>query len=228
MSYKVLETKIVNLLPSHTLREYVKKHKYHFTQMDLLKFVEDYAPTYDEKIKLLNEIATTFSDKSVVNHANKLILYHQRTLVKSVAMPSNDHYLGTCDGFCVLCKKDCLDKHRPHFPKFLQQYDLVAYKTNMTNETTDRRDEQIVYGIITTDMNICDDDTHVVLLENKYIHERNAFYQNYDGVYQVYNAHDHPSYAVLFKPDISQLDESILADYEYAVKVLKELYAELE
>lgn len=329
MSYKTLETKIVKLIPSHTLREYVKEHKYRFTQTDLLKFVEDYAPTYDEKIKLLNEIVTSFPDKTVVKHAQKFIKYHQRTfnefmapsddcvyevqiyckpddkdetyvvrtyddalvlidnylkyyrdvgaidnklseykiikktttaplkpsdlnskvgklgqcvlgykrVIKSVEMYYNGNYLSNCNGVCVLCKRDCLDKHEPHFPVFLQQYDLVAYKTNWSYDTIDCRGktyvcemngEHIVYGILTTDMNVCDDDTHVVLLDNQYIRDRNAFYQDENEFYRIYDAHDHPSYAVLYKPDLSQLDYRLLNDYEYAVKALKELEAEID
>lgn len=329
MSYKTLETKIVKLIPSHTLREYVKEHKYRFTQLDLLKFAEDYAPTYDEKIKLLNEIATTFPDKSTVKHAQKLIKYHQRTfdefmtpnddcvyevqiycnpddknetyivkkfddalilidnylkhyrdigvtdsklseyriikktaypprklgdlsckvgevgrcilgykrIIKSVEMDYIGCYLSKSKGRCILCKDECIEDYCPHFPVFLQQYDLVAYKTNWTYDAIDYRGktyvheingEHIVYGILSTDMNKCDDFTHVVLLDNQYIRDRNAFYQDENECYRIYDAHDHPSYAVLFKPDLSQLDYRLLDDYEYAVKALKQLYEEYD
>lgn len=328
MSYKVLETKVVNLLPSYTLRQYVKNNKFHFTQKDILKFIEDYAPTYDAKLALLSEAAAVCSDKRVTEHAKKLIKYHQRTfnefmtpsddcvyeavfycnpednetyvvktfddalvlidnylkyyrdievtdsklseyrilkktvtaprkpsdlsrkvgeigrcvlgykrVIKSVEMHYNGYYLSKCNGCCVLCKNECIDHHQPRFPVFLQQYDLVAYKTNWSYNAIDYKGktyyreikgEHVVYGILTTDMNKCDDSAHVVLLENKYIRNRDAFYQDHDGHYLIYNEHDHPSYAVLFKPDLSEIDGSILDDYEYGVKALKEMYAELE
>ena len=89
--------------------------------------------------------------------------------------------------------------------------------------TREIKGEQIVYGILITDMNICNDDTFVVLLENEYIREKNAFCQDENEYYQIYNAHTHQSNATLFKPDLSQIDFRILDDYEYAVKALKEL-----
>ena len=324
MSFKTLETKTIKMIPSPTLKEYLKKFDFRFTQKDLLKFIEDYAPTYETKINLLEEAAQEFSDKSVVLHAKKLIKYHKRSfdefmtpsddcvyeveihinpddydetytvktfddalilidnylkryrhigckdnelskynvikkttiapqkpsdldckvgelgrcvlgykrVIKSVEMHYNGKYLRKCNGVCMDCKNECIDVHEPHFPAFLQPYDLVAFKTNWSYDAIESRGkiykcernyEHIEYGILTTDMTEYDDDTHVVLLANEYIRGRNAFAQYDEGYYHIYDAHEHPSYAVLFKPDLSEVDKDILADYEYAVQALKKI-----
>ncbi|MCX4286471.1 MAG: hypothetical protein OSJ68_04145 [Clostridia bacterium] len=323
MSYKSLETKIIKLLPSETLREYIKNNHFSFTQKDLLKFIEDYSPLYDVKMNLLQEAAMCFSDKSAIKHVQNLIAYHKRTfdefmttdadcvyeveiycnpddygetyivktfgdalvlidsylkyyrdigvkdnilsqynilkkttsapkkssdlrervgergkcvlgykrVIKSVEMHYNGSYWKKCNGDCMNCKNQCIDVHCPHFPVFLQPYDLVAYKTAWDCTVVDYGDRacncdrygNIVYGILTTNMRECDDDTHVVLLNNVYIRERNAFYRDEEGYYRIYDAHDHPSYAELYKPDLTQIDKNVLADYEYAVQALKEI-----
>lgn len=324
MSYKTLESKVIKLLPSSTLRDYLKVSKFGFTQKDLLKFIENYAPTYEALLSLLEEAAATFTDKSVIKHAQKLIKYHKRTfdefmtpsddcvyevqifcypddddetyivktfddavvlidrylkhyrdigvadnklseykiikktavaprkpsdlsckvgaigrcvlgykrVIKYVEMYYNGTELGKCNGACYKCENECIDNYYPHFPVFLQKYDLVAYKTNWSYDEieykgkTYKREsncEQTVYGILLTDMNLYDDETHVVLLDNKYIVDRNALYQDEEGYYRVYDAHEHPSYAELFKPDLSQIDKDILSDYEYAVDALKKI-----
>lgn len=324
MSKKTLETKVVKLLPSSTLKEYLKEFDFHFTAKDILRFIEDYAPTFDEKLNLLNEAAATFSEKSEIKHAEKLIRYHIKTykefmtpnnncvyeveiccnpgdkeetyivktyseamtlidnflkyyrdvgvvdnklseyriykktsfppqkpydfcnkvgemgrcvlgykrVIKSVEMHNNGSYLGRCKGNCSECKNECIDNHYPHFPPFLEKYDLVAYKDDWGYKAiayddgvckSQSKNDGIVYGVLTTDMKKLDDDTHVVLLDNPYIRNRNAFYQDEEGFYRIYDEHDHPSYAKLFKPDLTKVDKSILADYEYAKESLKKL-----
>ena len=323
MSIKTLENRIIKLLPSQTLKDYLKTSKFRFSEKDLLKFVEDYSPTFETKLKLLEEAAEVFTDKSVVKHARKLLEYHKKSfdeymtasndavyeveifcnpddreetyilktfddaivlikkylkyyrdigvkdnkrsqyrilkkttaaprkpsdlcckvgeigrcvlgygqVIKSVEMHYNGSYWKKCGGHCVDCADECIDVHSPHFPVFLQQYDLVAYKTAWDCTVVDYGDRackcdsygNIVYGILTTNMREYDDDTHVVLLNNVYIRERNAFYRDEEGYYRIYDAHDHPSYAELYKPDLTQIDKKVLTDYEYAVQALKEI-----
>lgn len=324
MSYKSLETKIIKLLPSETLREYIKNNHFSFTQKDLLKFIEDYSPLYDVKMDLLQEAAMCFSDKSAIKHVQNLIAYHKRTfdefmttdadcvyeveiycnpddygetyivktfgdalvlidsylkyyrdigvkdnilsqynilkkttsapkkssdlrervgergkcvlgykrVIKSVEMHYNGSYWKKCNGDCMNCKNQCIDVHCPHFPVFLQPYDLVAYKTDWSYSAIENRRtvykseknyEHIEYGILLTDMSEYDDWSDVVLLDNEYIRGRNAFARYDEGYYHIFDAHDHPSYAELFKPDFSTVDKDVLADYEYAVKALKKI-----
>lgn len=133
---------------------------------------------------------------------------------------------------CNRCEDKCilpLDIHQPKFPVFLEQYDLVAYHPHwleyhirMGDTHKDLKDN-LQYGVLTTDMRKCPDDTHVVLLDNPYVKERNGFYQDEQERYCIYDVHDHPSYAELFKPNVDEVPKEIYDDYLYTVEVLKEI-----
>ncbi len=131
---------------------------------------------------------------------------------------------------CNLCEDKCiLWGSQPKFPVFLEQYDLVAYRPQwleyhirMGDTRKDLKDN-LQYGILTTDMHKYPDDTHVLLLDNPYVKERNGEYRDENGYYRIYDVHDHPSYAELFKPNIDEVPKEIYGDYLYAVEVLKKI-----
>jgi len=310
---KKFHDKIINLFPSKDLKECVKRENFVFGEEDLLKFIDDYAPDFDEKLKLFEEAATVFCGKQAKVHAKKLLKYNEKayaafmqpdencvyeinikclpddadeeTLLtktfgeavemiksylkcyknvgakdnklsrytidkKTVTLPRypRDIYRGKVGslGRCVLgyrfkildlstythdnemlckayldcddCKTPCIGHLMPNFPHFLKKYDLVAfYGDTLYNPT------EINYGIFGLDMEKCDYDTYFIFLDNEYIKKRQVDYTDENGFYRVFDAHSHPSYAELFKPDISEVPKEVYDDYLYAVEGLKKL-----
>lgn len=70
--------KIVKLIPSDTLKEFLKGSKFRFQEKDLLAIINEYSKDYNEKISLLQEVIDCIEDKSVVFHAKKLIELHSQ------------------------------------------------------------------------------------------------------------------------------------------------------
>ncbi|MCM1236368.1 MAG: hypothetical protein NC489_40325 [Ruminococcus flavefaciens] len=72
--------KIVNLLPSETLKNYVFLHNFKFTEKDLLKFIDEYSPYLDVKLSLFKSAAELFCDKQTKLQAEKLIAFQKNAL----------------------------------------------------------------------------------------------------------------------------------------------------
>ncbi len=304
--------KIISLLPSKDLINCIKTEKFIFGEEELLQFINDYAPDFNQKLELLKEAAIVFCNKEARVHAKKLIAYHENayakfmradencvyeikikclpddadeetlliktfqdaiemikswlkcykdvgardnklsryTIVKkTITMPRypRDIYrgkvgeLGECvlgyrfrilnlsmymqgnemhckGGDCDDCKRPCIDHFMPRFPHFLKKYDLVAYYSDKLNHPN-----KIIYGIFVLDMEECDNDTYFLHLETEYIKKRKIDFRDEDGFYRVFDAHSHPSYAELFKPDITNVPKEIYEDYLYAVEELKKI-----
>lgn len=117
---------------------------------------------------------------------------------------------------CDDCKAPCVSAISPHFPHFIKEYDLVAYYSDRLYNPT-----KIEYGIFDADIEQCDNETHVVLLNNEYIKTRMIDFKDENGFYRVYDAHEHPSYAEIFRPDINDVPKEVYNDYLYAVEGLK-------
>lgn len=325
MTYKTFYNKIISLLPSADLRAAVKNGTHVFSETDLLKFIEGYAPSFDKKIELFDLAAEVFSDKETKYHAKKLA-EHRRKAYDYFATPSDDsvyviHSRCSCDGGncpeifvnktlddalatlkvwsrgnrrvvddeyneyykyeirkhsttrtrkykelydtvgercrckwdpklgivdidawriknefgvdCNTCKRKhvCLDSHEVKYPPFLQPYDLVAYKTDgFTPIEYNKygmaiRHTDVAYGVLCCDMTRDDNNisSYVICLDSKYVKERRADEKTEDGDYMIYFDHDHPQYAELFKPNRSDVPDSIYADYLYAVDELKKI-----
>ena len=122
------------------------------------------------------------------------------------------------DKLCDECNR-CIEVTAPRFPHFLQPYDLIGYYDDIVNNPT-----HMTYGIFDCDMEKCDDDTHVALLEtNKYIVERNIDYRDENGYYRVYDAHTHPSYCEIEKLDPADVPPKIAELYRYAADGLRKI-----
>ncbi|MDE6676489.1 MAG: hypothetical protein K2K12_02090 [Clostridia bacterium] len=89
MGTKSFENKVVALLPSKDLKEAVVRQRFHFSEKDLLKFINDYSHTFDEKLKLLEEASCVFQNKKTALHAKKLLEFHQRNYTAFMT-PSED------------------------------------------------------------------------------------------------------------------------------------------
>lgn len=119
---------------------------------------------------------------------------------------------------CDDCKQPCIANITPSFPHFLKKYDLVAYYDDKLNNPN-----KIIYGIFGLDMEKCDKDSYFIFLDNEYIKLRKIDFTDENGFYRVFDAHSHPSYAELFKPDISDVPKEVYDDYLYAVEGLKRI-----
>lgn len=89
MTYKSFYNKVIAMLPSADLRAAVKNGNHVFSETDLLKFINDYAPSFDKKIELFDLAAKVFSDKDTKYHAKKLA-EHCRKAYDYFATPSDD------------------------------------------------------------------------------------------------------------------------------------------
>lgn len=65
-------------MPSADLRAAVATRDFVFGAVDLLKFIDDYAPTYAQKLGLFSEAARELGDKRAARHALKLIEHNKR------------------------------------------------------------------------------------------------------------------------------------------------------
>lgn len=89
MRYKTFYNKIIALLSSADLRAAVKNGNHVFSETDLLKFIDGYAPSFNKKIELFDLAAEVFSDKETKYHAKKLA-EHCRKVYDYFATPSDD------------------------------------------------------------------------------------------------------------------------------------------
>lgn len=69
MTYKEFHNKTVKLLPSADVKAAVKAQGHVFGEKDLLKIIDMYSPTFDDKIRLFGEAADAFSEKKNIEHA---------------------------------------------------------------------------------------------------------------------------------------------------------------
>ena len=122
---------------------------------------------------------------------------------------------------CEECDR-CIDNmFSTRFPHFLKPHDLVAYYDDWIYDP-----KHLTYAVFDFDMEECDYDSRVITLEdNPYIQNRNGDFQDENGYYRVYDAHEHPSCFKIIKPDIQDVPQNILDDYHYAVAVLKKIEA---
>ncbi len=131
-------------------------------------------------------------------------------------------------GIEVKCKSDidCDECNRcirggftTHFPHFLQKFDLIAYYDDLLYNP-----KHLIYGVFTLDMEDCDYDSYVIdFEESPYIKNRNGYFKDENGYYSIYDSHDHPSCFEIIKPDIKNVSNEILEDYNYTVSVLKKI-----
>ncbi|MDE7108325.1 MAG: ASCH domain-containing protein [Clostridiales bacterium] len=89
MTYKAFYNKVIAMLPSGDLRAAVKASGHVFSETDLLKFIDGYAPSFGKKIELFDLAAEVFSDKKTKYHAKKLS-EHCRKCYEYFASPSDE------------------------------------------------------------------------------------------------------------------------------------------
>ena len=74
---------IIRLLPSDDLKEKIKSTNYQFTESELLQIIYNYAPTFYEKLSMLEQFSTTASP-DVAALAKVYIEYEQFTFCQVV------------------------------------------------------------------------------------------------------------------------------------------------
>lgn len=75
---KAFYKKIINLIPSADMKNYVFANGFQFREKDLLKIILNYAPTFDIKLKLFEEASRLLDDKNMRLLAKKRIAYENR------------------------------------------------------------------------------------------------------------------------------------------------------
>ena len=316
---KSLTKKIIGLLPSATLREYIRATGHEFCEKTLLKFIVDFEPHFEERLILLDAALNVFEEKRVRDHAAALIKHYRReydlftdggdavyeisikcnpdedaaeayitktfddalklircylkrygdigevdneraiyTIRKKTTIapkrPSDidktvgelgsctlghklrildldvyntgNEFKAKCDYIddCDKCENVCMLQYDPKYPHFLDKFDLVAYNMNDALHEFAGGTE---YGVLFCDMDESDSDSYVIMLGSECIKNRTATDLD-DGYYKIFNAHEHPRYAVLYKPDITEVPQEVLKDYEYTVGALKLIEAAWE
>lgn len=206
--------------------------------------------TFDEAILLIRRFIKCYAIK-----ANELVGARYTIKKKTTNVPTKPHdiYKGRVGtlGKCVLdnafriidlnmydfgvettCKSGvlcdecnrCIESVETQFPHFLQQYDLIAYYDDLLYNPN-----HITYAVFDLDMEACDNDSHVIdLEENAYIRNRNADFRDEKGYFRIYDAHAHPLYFEIIKPNTESVPQNVLEDYTYAVSILKKIETETE
>lgn len=75
---KAFYKKIINLIPSADMKNYVFANGFQFREKDLLKIILRYAPTFDKKLELFEEASRILSDKKMRLLAKKRIAFENR------------------------------------------------------------------------------------------------------------------------------------------------------
>ena len=119
---------------------------------------------------------------------------------------------------CDECRR-CIQRAETKFPHYLKKYDLVAYYKYFLYDPT-----AVAYGMFVLDMDECDDDTYVVLLENNEFLRNKPFEIKTEADYwQLCDAHCHPDYYEIFLPNPDCVPKQIYEDYLRVVEGLKSL-----
>lgn len=75
---KAFYKKIINLIPSADMKNYVITNGFQFREKDLLKIILEYAPTFDKKLELFEEASRMLNDKKMRLLAKKRIAFEKR------------------------------------------------------------------------------------------------------------------------------------------------------
>lgn len=68
-----LKRKIINLIPSETITEYVNKNRYSFSDLDMVLIVRNYANTWQEMMNLYDELKNNIEDVTIKKYLLRLI-----------------------------------------------------------------------------------------------------------------------------------------------------------
>lgn len=73
MNNTKLENKIVSLIPSKTIRKAVKDTKHHFSDLELVQIITEFAPSWEEMIQLLLESKKYIEDTKIKKYITQLV-----------------------------------------------------------------------------------------------------------------------------------------------------------
>ncbi|MDE6585014.1 MAG: hypothetical protein K2K15_06400, partial [Anaeroplasmataceae bacterium] len=80
MTKKTFQNKVVSLLPSITIKKYVKENGFTFRDCDLFNIIKEYAEYFDERVNLLNQSLEFITDPQVKKHIKQFIKEEHRNL----------------------------------------------------------------------------------------------------------------------------------------------------
>lgn len=136
---------ILSLLPSHALREKIREVGYEFTEAELLFILFEYAPTFDERISLLESFAETASPE--IRETVGLIVAWQRRLFDAFRVLGEGevyelHIKDTRDSYdeTYLCGSYEAALH--YIDLFYEEYDF----TEKGDSTRYRIEKRRIYG----------------------------------------------------------------------------------
>lgn len=72
------QNRIIKLIPSLTIREYLSNNKYDFSDFDLLQIIDRYSTTWEEMIELYNISLSIFKDKSLKGFIKRILAFENK------------------------------------------------------------------------------------------------------------------------------------------------------
>ncbi|MDE5856377.1 MAG: hypothetical protein K2H06_04945, partial [Anaeroplasmataceae bacterium] len=103
MTKKTFQNKVVALLPSITIKNYVKENDFTFRDCDLFNIIKEYADYFDERLDLLKQSLEFITDPQVKKHIKQFIkeeywsleyfLHLEPNYVYDVEISENERYL---------------------------------------------------------------------------------------------------------------------------------------
>ena len=73
MNRRYFEKKIINLIPSLSMKEEIVKTKHHFTDLELLAMIDKFENIFSKRIYLYNQAKKVFNDKKILSFINRYI-----------------------------------------------------------------------------------------------------------------------------------------------------------
>ena len=103
MTKKTFQNKVVALLPSKTIKNYVKENNFAFRDCDLFNIIKEYADYFDERLALLKQSLEVITDTQVKKQIKQFIkeenwnleyfLNQEPNYVYDVEISENERYL---------------------------------------------------------------------------------------------------------------------------------------
>ena len=92
MNRNSFENKVLKLIPSKDLKAEITATRHKFTDLELLKIIDDYSPALEEKLSLFKQAGEIFTEKKSKIHAKKLVHYYNRKFEKFIKTDENAVY----------------------------------------------------------------------------------------------------------------------------------------
>lgn len=92
MIIKELEKKIIELIPSKTIKTEIVKQQYHFGEIDLVQIIIEFARYWDEMISLLEEIIQYLDSSKLIQYVEDIIKCEKKSYQDFISNSPNYVY----------------------------------------------------------------------------------------------------------------------------------------